>query len=177
MNIWHEIDEKRIKKDDFVTVIEITKGGKNKYELDKETGFLKLDRVLYTATHYPANYGFIPRTYAEDNDPLDALVLCHEDIIPLTLVECYPVGVLIMTDSEQKDEKIIAIPKKDPFLNIYNDITDIPQHLEIEIKHFFEVYKQLENKKTVVDKILNREAAEKIIEECMNRYKEKFDKK
>ena len=153
MNIWHEISEERIKKDDFITVVEITKGGKNKYELDKETGMLKLDRVLYTATHYPANYGFIPRTYAEDNDPLDVLVLCNEDIQPLTLVECYPVGVLIMTDSEQKDEKIIAIPKKDPFLNIYNDITDVPQHLEIEIKHFFEVYKQLENKKTIVEKI------------------------
>ena len=118
MNIWHDIKKERIKKDNFVSVIEITKGGKNKYELDKETGMLKLDRVLYTATHYPANYGFIPRTYAEDNDPLDVLVLCEENIQPLTLVESYPIGVLIMIDGEQKDEKIIAVAKTDPFLNL-----------------------------------------------------------
>lgn len=176
MNIWHEINEERIKKNDFVAVIEIKKGGKNKYELDKETGLLKLDRVLYTATHYPANYGFIPRTYAEDNDPLDVLVLCQENIQPLTLVECYPIGVLIMTDSEEKDEKIIAVPKNDPYLNIYHDVTELPQHIEIEIRHFFEVYKQLENKKTVVDEILNRKEAEDIIEKCMERYKMKFSK-
>lgn len=174
MNIWHDINKDRINSDSFVAVIEIQKGGKNKYELDKETGLLKLDRVLYTATHYPANYGFIPRTYAEDNDPLDVLVLCNEDIQPLTLVECYPIGVLLMTDSEQKDEKIIAIPKNDPYLNIYKDISEIPSHIEIEIRHFFEVYKQLEDKKTEVDTILNRETAEKIIEECIDRYKKKF---
>ena len=92
MNIWHDIDSSRIKKNSFIGVIEITKGGKNKYELDKDTGMLKLDRVLYTATHYPANYGFIPRTLAGDNDPLDVLVLCQEEILPLTLVECYPIG-------------------------------------------------------------------------------------
>lgn len=174
MNIWHDINGDRIKRDDFVAVIEIQKGGRNKYELDKETGLLKLDRVLYTATHYPANYGFIPRTFAEDNDPLDVLVLCNEDIQPLTLVECYPIGVLLMTDSEQKDEKIIAIPKNDPYLNVYKDIAEIPSHIEIEIRHFFEVYKQLENKKTEVETILNRENAERIIQECMDRYKEKF---
>ena len=120
MNIWHDISEDRIKQDDFISVIEITKGGKNKYELDKETGMLKLDRVLYTATHYPANYGFIPRTYADDNDPLDVLVLCQENIASMTLVETYPIGVLIMIDSDKKDEKIIAVAKKDPFLNCYN---------------------------------------------------------
>ena len=111
MNIWHDIKKERIQKDDFVSVIEISKNGRNKYELDKETGMLRLDRVLYTSTHYPANYGFIPRTYAEDNDPLDVLVLCQEEITPLTLVECYPIGVLIMTDNEERDEKIIAICK------------------------------------------------------------------
>ena len=126
MNIWHDIAKERIQKDDFIGVIEISKGGKNKYELDKETGMLKLDRVLYTSTHYPANYGFIPRTYARDNDPLDVLVLCQENIIPLTLVECYPIGVLIMIDGEEYDEKIIAVAKKDPFLNEYNDIFGIP---------------------------------------------------
>ena len=174
MNIWHDINKDRIKKDDFIAVIEITKGGKNKYELDKETGMLRLDRVLYTATHYPANYGFIPRTYAEDNDPLDVLVLCQENIDPLTLVECYPIGVITMIDSEQKDEKIIAVAKKDPFLNVYKDTKDLPSHISAEIMHFFEVYKQLENKQTVVEEVLGREAAEDIIEKCLGRYNNKF---
>ena len=98
MNIWHDISPKRITKDKFYAVIEISKGGKNKYELDKETGMLKLDRVLFTSTHYPANYGFIPRTYSEDNDPLDVLVLCSEPIVPLALVRCYPIGVMMMQD-------------------------------------------------------------------------------
>jgi len=177
LNIWHDINEDRIKKEDFVSVIEITKGGKNKYELDKETGLLRLDRVLYTATHYPANYGFIPKTYAEDNDPLDVLVLCQENIDPMTLVECYPIGVLIMIDSEQKDEKIIAVAKKDPFLNTYNDVTELPNHIACEIKHFFEVYKQLEERETVVEEILGRKEAEEIIEKCKRNYKEKFEKK
>ena len=176
MNIWHDISKERIQKDDFISVIEISKNGRNKYELDKETGRLKLDRVLYTSTHYPANYGFIPRTYADDHDPLDVLVLCHEDIVPLTLVECYPIGVLIMTDNEQKDEKIIAICKQDPFLNGYQDITQIPLQTSSEIKHFFEVYKQLEGKATMVEKILGRKESEEIIEKCMKQYNEKYDK-
>ncbi len=176
MNIWHDISEERITKDKFVSVIEISKGCKNKYELDKETGMLKLDRVLYTATHYPANYGFIPRTYADDNDPLDVLVLCQEDIIPLTLVDCYPIGVLIMIDGEQRDEKIIAIAEKDPFLNMYKDVTELPAHISSEIKHFFEVYKQLEGKKTEVEEFLGRTEAEKIIEKSIENYKIKFNK-
>ena len=168
MNIWHDIDSERIKPKDFISVIEITKGGKNKYELDKETGLLRLDRVLYTATHYPANYGFIPRTYADDNDPLDVLVLCQENIDPMTLVECYPIGVITMIDSEQNDEKIIAVAKKDPFLNVYKDINDLPSHISSEIMHFFEVYKQLEEKQTVVEEVLGKEEAEKIIEKAIN---------
>ena len=175
MNIWHDIDSERIKPKDFISVIEITKGGKNKYELDKETGMLRLDRVLYTATHYPANYGFIPRTYADDNDPLDVLVLCQENIDPMTLVECYPIGVITMIDSEQNDEKIIAVAKKDPFLNVYKDIKDLPSHISSEIMHFFEVYKQLEEKQTVVEKVLGREEAEAIIEKAIKNYKEKFE--
>ena len=174
MNIWHDIKDDRIKKDDFVAVIEISKYGRNKYELDKETGMLKLDRVLYTATHYPANYGFIPRTYAEDNDPLDVLVLCQENIIPLTLVEAYPIGVLKMVDENSADEKIIAIAKSDPYLNGYRDISTLPNQIMSEMKHFFEVYKQLEHKKTTVQQIMGREEAEEIIERCMKRYKEKF---
>ena len=176
MNIWHDIDSSRISKDSFVAVIEIPKGGRNKYELDKQTGLLKLDRVLYTATHYPANYGFIPRTYAGDEDPLDVLVLCQEEIVPMALVEVYPIGVLKMIDQEQVDEKIIAISKQDPFLNMYNDISEIPAHISAEIMHFFEVYKQLEGKQTTVDKIMGRKEAEKIIEESIMNYRKKFIK-
>lgn len=174
MNIWHDINEERIRKDDFVAIIEISKYGRNKYELDKETGMLKLDRVLYTATHYPANYGFIPKTYADDNDPLDVLVLCQENIIPLTLVEAYPIGVLKMIDDDSADEKIIAIAKSDPYLNGYRDISTLPNQIMSEMKHFFEVYKQLEHKKTAVQQIMGREEAERIIERCMKRYKDKF---
>ena len=176
MNIWHDIDQSRINPNDFMAVIEITKGGKNKYELDKETGLLRLDRVLYTATHYPANYGFIPRTYADDNDPLDVLVLCQENIDPMTLVECYPIGVITMIDSEQNDEKIIAVAKKDPFLNMYKDINELPNHISAEIMHFFEVYKQLEEKQTVVEKVLGREEAERIIQKSIDNYNAKFGK-
>ena len=174
MNIWHDINEKRIRPDDFISIVEITKGGKNKYELDKETGLLRLDRVLYTATHYPANYGFIPRTYAEDNDPLDVLVLCQEDIAPMTLVECYPIGVINMIDSQENDEKIIAIAKKDPFLNTYKDISELPSHISSEIMHFFEVYKQLEEKDTIVEKVLGKEKAKKVIQKSIERYNQKF---
>ena len=177
MNIWHDISEDRIKQDDFISVIEITKGGKNKYELDKETGMLKLDRVLYTATHYPANYGFIPRTYADDNDPLDVLVLCQENIASMTLVETYPIGVLIMIDSDQKDEKIIAVAKKDPFLNMYKDVSELPNHISCEIKHCFEGYKQLEYRETVGQNILGRQEAEKIIKKAKENYEKKFGNK
>ena len=176
MNIWHDMNKERIKPNDFLAVIEITKGGKNKYELDKETGMLRLDRVLYTATHYPANYGFIPRTYALDDDPLDVLVLCQENIDPMTLVECYPIGVINMIDSMQNDEKIIAVAKKDPFLSVYQDIAELPNHISSEIMHFFEVYKQLEDKQTVVERISGREEAEKIIKEALDRYNKKFVK-
>lgn len=175
MNIWHDINEERIRKDNFISVIEITKGGKNKYELDKETGMLRLDRVLYTATHYPANYGFIPKTYGDDNDPLDVLVLCQENINPMTLVETYPIGVITMIDGKERDEKIIAITKKDPHLNVYKDISELPSHLSSEIMHFFEVYKQLEAKGTLIDEVLGREKAEEIIQKSIENYKKYFE--
>ena len=175
MNIWHDINGERIQKDDFIAVIEIQKNGRNKYELDKEVGLLKLDRVLYTATHYPANYGFIPRTYADDNDPLDVLVLCQEEIIPMTLVECYPIGVLQMIDNNEGDEKIIAICKNDPYLNTFKDINELPSQFMDEIKHFFEVYKTLEGKHTSVGNVLGRDEAERIIGKCIENYKHKFE--
>lgn len=177
MNIWHDIDSKRITPEVFTAVVEIPRGGKNKYELDKETGLLRLDRVLYTSTHYPANYGFIPRTYAEDNDPLDVLVLCQEEIMPLTLVDCYPIGVLNMIDNDEKDEKIIAIPVKEPNLQGYKDISDLPAHLFNEISHFFEVYKFLEDKHTAIQKISNAEEAVACIRKCMESYNEKYGNK
>ncbi len=174
MNIWHDMDRERIKNDNFVSVIEIQKGGKSKYELDKETGMLKLDRVLFTSTVYPANYGFIPRTYAEDNDPLDVLVICSEIIFPMSLVQCYPIGVIKMIDDEQHDEKIIAIPFGDPMYNGYRDINALPAHILEEMTHFFEVYKSLEHKTTTVNEVRGRQNAIEVIESCMRRYDEKF---
>ena len=176
MNIWHEISPKRIRKDDFEAVIEIPKGCSAKYELDKETGMLKMDRVLHTATHYPANYGFIPRTLAEDNDPLDVLVLCSENIEPLSLIRCYPIGVIRMVDSGEKDEKLIAGPFNDPTYNSFQNIEELPEHIFNEMTHFFEVYKELEHKVTCVEEVAGREAALEIIENCINVYLENFCK-
>lgn len=133
MNIWHDIAPSRITTKSFEAYIEIPNGSKAKYELDKETGILRLDRVLYTSTVYPANYGFIPRTYADDGDPLDVLVLCDETIYPATLVRCYPIGVIKMIDGGLLDEKIIAIPFDDPTYNNYYDIQELPQHIFQEI--------------------------------------------
>lgn len=174
-NIWHDMDSSRIKPEDFMVVIEIPKGSKAKYELDKQSGLLKLDRILHTSTHYPANYGFIPRTYADDLDPLDVLVLCSETIIPLTLIRCYPVGVITMLDNGRNDEKIIAIPFSDPTYNTYTDISELPQHIFEEMTHFFTVYKSLENKETVVDEVKGKEDALRIIESCIKNYQEKFN--
>lgn len=173
-NIWHDISPSRVNPDDFMAVIEIGKGSKNKYELDKETGHIMLDRILYTSTHYPANYGFIPRTYADDNDPLDVLVLCSEELYPLSLVQCYPIGMITMMDQGKRDEKIIAIPFKDPTYNEYQSIDDLPSHVISEIQHFFTVYKNLENKKTVVDEQGGPEAAKKTIAQALDDYIEKF---
>ena len=127
MNIWHDIDPSSVTPQKFMAVVEIPSGSKKKYELDKETGFLMLDRILYTSTHYPANYGFIPRTYGDDGDPLDVVVICSEKIDPMTLVRCYPIGVITMKDSGKLDEKIISIPFNDPNYNGYKDISELPK--------------------------------------------------
>lgn len=175
MNIWHDISPKRINADDFMAVIEITKGGKAKYEMDKETGLLRLDRVLYTSTHYPANYGFIPRTYASDGDPLDVLVLCSENIVPMSLIRCYPIGVIIMDDGGKKDEKIIAIPFDDPTYNSYKDIKELPSHIYEEMQHFFKVYKELEaGRDTEIEMVWGPEEAREIIISCLERYLNDF---
>lgn len=174
MNIWHDISPERIQPELFEALIEIPKGSKAKYELDKETGLLRLDRVLYTSTVYPANYGFIPRTFADDGDPLDVLVLCNEVIFPMTLVSCYPIGVINMTDGGKLDEKIIAIPVNDPTYKSFNDLRDLPAHIFDEMMHFFEVYKTLEHKQTAVDAIAPRETAVHVVKKCIDLYKKTF---
>jgi len=174
MTIWHGISKDRITPDDFIVCIEISKGMKSKYEVDKETGFLILDRILYTATHYPANYGFIPRTYANDEDPLDVLVICSEPISPMTLVRCYPIGQVSMVDEGKEDIKIIAIPFKDPNWNCFRDVSGLPLHIVTEIKHFFSVYKQLEGKKMEVLEMGNVDTAKQTIMESIKMYNSIF---
>ena len=170
-NIWHDISPKRINPEDFVAVVEIPKGSKKKYELDKATGMLMLDRILHTSTHYPANYGFIPRTYGDDLDPLDVLIICSEEIEPMTLVRCYPIGAISMIDSGRRDEKIIAIPFNDPNYN------ELPRHIFEEMSHFFTVYKSLENKQTAVDdEVQDRAEAVEIVKAAIDSYVETYCK-
>lgn len=171
MNIWKDVSAERIKADDFIACIEIQQGDKTKYELDKETGLLIMDRVLYTSTYYPMNYGFIPLTLSEDHDPLDVFVLCSQPLARLSLVRCYPIGVVTMTDRDEQDEKIIAIPFGDPQYNSYDDISKLPKHMFDELQHFLTVYKQLENKKVQVESLGDHEKAKEIIEQSLIRYK------
>ena len=173
-NIWHDISPSRINPDDFIAVIEIEKGSKKKYELDKETGHIILDRILYTSTHYPANYGLIPRTFADDGDPLDVLVLCQESILPLTLVRCYPIGMIVMEDQGKRDEKIIAIPFEDPTYNTYRSVEELPRHIFEEMRHFFQVYKSLERRDTVVDEVRGVQEARDAIQGALISYQKKF---
>ncbi len=175
-NIWHDISPKRINVDDFICVIEISKGSKKKYELDKETGYIMLDRILYTSTHYPANYGFIPRTYGDDNDPLDVLLLCSEPLEPMSLIRAYPIGVISMIDNDRSDEKIIAIPFSDPTYNHYTDIDQLPAHIFEEMRHFFMVYKNLEHKDTAVNEVSGKEEARRVIGDAITNYIENFCK-
>ncbi len=176
MNIWHDISKERITSTLFEALIEIPKGSKAKYELDKETGRIRLDRILYTSTVYPANYGFIPLTLTEDHDPLDVLVLCSDAIYPMTIVTCKPIGVIRMYDDNELDEKIIAVPIGDPSYKDYEDIDMLPPHVFEEMMHFFEVYKTLEHKVTSVKEICHRDTAIQTIEKCLNLYKAKFNK-
>lgn len=171
MNIWKDVSRERIKADDFIACIEIQQGDKTKYELDKETGLLIMDRVLYTSTYYPMNYGFIPLTLSEDKDPLDVFVLCSQPLARLSLVRCYPIGVVTMTDRDEQDEKIIAIPFGDPQYNSYDDISKLPKHMFDELQHFLTMYKQLENKKVQVESLGDHEKAKEIIEQSLIRYK------
>lgn len=170
MNILHDINPNRITKDQFVAVIEISKNSKNKYELDKETGLLKLDRVLFTSTHYPANYGFVPLTLSEDGDPLDVFVYCSQEILPMSLVECKPIGAIDMIDNDQIDTKIIAVPLGDPTYSNFKNIDELPPHLIDELMHFLRVYKELEGKKTEISKFYDYKYAKNAITKSMKAY-------
>ena len=174
MNIWHDLSPKRVKPEDFVALIEIPKGSKNKYELDKETSLIILDRVLFTATYYPMNYGFIPRTLSEDNDPLDVFVMCSQPIEKMSLVRCYPIGVIKMIDGNEMDQKIIAIPFGDPQNSCYTDIQELPKHIFDELIHFLTVYKQLEQKPVKIESISGRREAVATVQECINAFDEEF---
>jgi len=173
MHAWHDvyIDDKIIEKS-FPVVIEVPHGSKNKYELDKETGLLRLDRVLYSAVHYPANYGFLPRTFCDDGDPLDALVLAQEPVVPLCIVEARAIGVMRMRDDKGIDDKIIAVSVSDPAYADYTDHKQLPSHTLREIKRFFQDYKVLENKEVVVEDFMGPDQALAIITEALAMYRQ-----
>ena len=158
-------------------LIEIPQGSRCKYEIDKKTGLLKLDRVIYSSFHYPVNYGFIPQTLGEDNDPLDILVMCSESIQPLCLVEATVIGNMQMIDTGEKDDKIIAVAAKDPSVNHISNINELPSHFFAVLKNYFEQYKVLENKVVEIDNFQDKETAYKVIESAIGSYKNKFTKK
>jgi len=169
---WHDLPNDTHHAADYVNVvIEIPRGSKVKYELDKPTGMLKVDRVLYSSVIYPCNYGFLPRTYCEDGDPLDVLVLGTEPVAPLSILTARAIGVMHMKDEGLSDDKIIAVHTTDPSMAVYNDISELPAHLFREIKKFFETYKDLEGKTVEVDSMLGREAAMAVLIEAMELYR------
>jgi len=175
MHPWHQVSPGKDVPQKVTALIEISKGSKAKYEIDKESGLLKLDRVLFSAVHYPANYGFIPQTYAGDNDPLDILVISQIDFPPLTLVEATVIGVMRMIDKDEMDDKIIAVATHDISVNLIHSLDTMPEYLLKEIHRFFEDYKQLEQKsKVVVNQFLGKEAAYEIILESIEAYVKNF---
>ncbi|MEM8882937.1 MAG: inorganic diphosphatase [Planctomycetota bacterium] len=174
MNPWHDISLGRDPARVFRCLIEIPRGSSNKYELDKETGLLKLDRVLYSAVHYPANYGFLPQTYCEDGDPLDVLVLCQEAITPMCLVLARPIGVLQMIDDNGRDDKIIAVPKEDPEYAGIHDVGHLPPHRLQQLRQFMLDYKTLEDKEVHVEPIEGAAVAQKVILEAIELYRKEF---
>jgi inorganic pyrophosphatase len=167
---WHDISPGENLPQEFQAVIEIPFGSSVKYELDKQSGLIKLDRVLYSAVYYPANYGFIPQTLAEDDDPLDVLVFCQEAVVPLTLIHARAVGLMTMIDSGKRDHKIIAVATQDPEFNSYREASEMPEHRLQMMRRFFLDYKQLEGKAVEVDKFMPAEAAFPIIEDALHRY-------
>ncbi len=173
-NPWHDVNMGNEVPSIINAVIEIPKGSKAKYELDKSSGLLRLDRVLFSSVHYPANYGFIPQTYCADKDPLDILVICSIDVEPMCIVEAKVIGVMRMIDDNEHDDKIIAVAKNDMSVNYIDDINELPPHTVVELKRFFEDYKKLENKHVVVNHFLDKKKAYQIIKESINLYNELF---
>lgn len=169
-NPWHHVSYGDNAPETVNGIIEIPKNTRAKYELDKESGLLKMDRVLYSSINYPANYGFIPKTYCDDKDPLDILVLSQIEVVPMCIVEANVIGVMGMLDEGESDDKIIAVAANDMSVNHINDIDELPRHFIKELKSFFEDYKKLENKEVKVEDFQNREAAIKIIRKSFEDY-------
>ncbi|MGB7527962.1 MULTISPECIES: inorganic diphosphatase [Sphingobacterium] len=174
---WHQVSPGKDVPNTVTAVIEIPKGSRGKYEIDKASGMIKLDRVLHSSMVYPANYGFIPQSYCGDKDPLDILVLCSVDLVPASLVDAKVIGVMSMTDSGDQDDKIIAVAKNDMAVNYINDISELPPHTMKEIVNFFQEYKNLEGKKVIINKLSNRAIAQNVILESLELYKKEFANK
>ncbi len=174
LNPWHHVNPGKATPELVNGIIEIPKGTRAKYELDKESGLLKLDRVLYSSVYYPANYGFIPQTYCDDKDPLDILILSQIDVVPLCIVEARVIGVMRMLDNGEADDKLIAVAAGDPSVSHIRDISELPQHFISEMRNFFEDYKKLERKKVVVEDFLGRETAQRILQESFELYDRTF---
>ena len=174
MHPWHDLDPGSTAPAEFLAVIEIPKGGKVKYEVDKPTGALRVDRVLYSSVVYPANYGFIPRTLGEDDDPLDALVLMQEPVVPLSVLRAKPIGMMAMLDQNRSDEKILCVALDDPEYRGYGHIDQLQPHRLAELHRFFEDYKKLEGKEVRVDEFSGPEAARRVVVEALERYRRAF---
>ncbi|ASU36083.1 inorganic diphosphatase [Mucilaginibacter xinganensis] len=171
---WHQLSPGDNVPEIVNAIIEIPKGSKAKYEIDKESGLLKLDRVLFSSVMYPANYGFIPQTYCDDHDPLDILVLCSIDVFPMSIIEAKVVGVMHMVDNGEQDDKIIAVAKNDMSVNYINDLAELPPHAMTEIVRFFKDYKKLEDKNVTIEHLLGVRYAHKVINESLELYKSTF---
>lgn len=173
-NLWHQLDTGPNTPGIIYVIVEIPKGSRNKYEYGKTLGVIKLDRVLFSSLYYPGDYGLIPRTYYDDGDPMDVLVMVTEPTFSGCVIEARPIGLFKMLDKGQADDKVLAVPANDPLFEGYNDITDIPQHFLKEVAHFFEVYKDLEGSRTTVVGWENAEAAKAAIIRSANLYRDKF---
>ena len=171
---WHDLSPGDKVPHEFEAVIEIPLHANIKYELDKKSGIIRMDRVLYSAVFYPANYGFIPQSLAEDNDPLDVLVLCQESVVPLTIMHARTIGLMTMIDSGIPDHKIIAVATADPEYSAYHEASELPPHQMAMVRRFFQDYKQLEGKEVDLDEILPAKRAYPIIENSLAAYKKKY---